>query len=168
MNEPTSRHLLHRLVGSCLGLGYMPRPRGTLATAFLTLGCVLIDHFAGMPWWWTLPCAALLYPLGIWAAAPLLNEHDSDPSWFCLDELVGVLLTLTALGKLTSVPVFIAGLAAFLTFRTCDAFKPGPVGWVEQHFRGATGVMLDDVAAALMAWPIAVALCAGWAHFAIN
>ena len=38
----------------------------------------------------------------------------------------------------------------FLLFRLFDILKPGPVGWADRHVKGAVGVMLDDLVAALL------------------
>ena len=53
-------------------------------------------------------------------------------------------------------------MAGFVLFRVFDIWKPGPVRWAEQHFRGGAGVMMDDVVAgALGAVVLAALLAAG-------
>lgn len=39
----------------------------------------------------------------------------------------------------------------FIAFRAFDAFKPGPIGWVDKNMPGAHGVLLDDVLAGIAA-----------------
>ena len=39
----------------------------------------------------------------------------------------------------------------FIVFRIFDAIKIGPVGWLDKNINGALGVMIDDIAAGLIA-----------------
>ncbi len=39
----------------------------------------------------------------------------------------------------------------FMLFRLFDIAKPWPVGWLDRRLPGAWGVMMDDLAAGLMA-----------------
>ena len=40
--------------------------------------------------------------------------------------------------------------AGFIAFRFFDIVKPWPVGWIDRRIKGAWGIMLDDLAAAIM------------------
>jgi phosphatidylglycerophosphatase A len=42
-------------------------------------------------------------------------------------------------------------LTGFVLFRLFDIWKPWPVRYVDQHWQGGLGIMLDDVIAGLMA-----------------
>ena len=42
-------------------------------------------------------------------------------------------------------------LLAFALFRLFDILKPGPIGWIDRHFSGGLGIMLDDIAAGAVA-----------------
>jgi len=42
-------------------------------------------------------------------------------------------------------------LAAFLSFRLFDIWKPFPTSWFDRNVKGGFGIMLDDVMAALYA-----------------
>ncbi|PWG73661.1 phosphatidylglycerophosphatase A, partial [Enterococcus hirae] len=42
-------------------------------------------------------------------------------------------------------------LAGFVLFRAFDILKPWPVGVLDRHVGGGLGVMLDDLAAGLLA-----------------
>jgi phosphatidylglycerophosphatase A len=90
---------------------------------------------------------AILLVLGIplcGQAAKLLGRKD--PPSVVWDEIVGMLVTMTAVPLgLTSI------LAGFALFRLFDIWKPWPIGWVDQHVGGGLGIMLDDVIAGLMA-----------------
>jgi phosphatidylglycerophosphatase A len=41
-------------------------------------------------------------------------------------------------------------LLAFVSFRLFDIVKPWPVGWLDRAIGGGLGVMIDDIAAAIM------------------
>lgn len=43
-------------------------------------------------------------------------------------------------------------LLGFVLFRLFDIWKPQPIRWLDRHVHGGIGVMIDDVAAALLAW----------------
>jgi len=42
-------------------------------------------------------------------------------------------------------------LGGFLLFRLFDIWKPWPIRWLDRRIKGGVGIMLDDVAAALIA-----------------
>ena len=43
-------------------------------------------------------------------------------------------------------------LAAFIAFRLFDIWKPWPISWLDHHVKGGLGVMVDDLAAAVLAY----------------
>ncbi len=155
-DAPTARvrvlDLRHPAValGTWFGSGLIPGPAGTWGTiAGLPLGMALL--WMGGPW--TLNLAAMaLFLLGLWSAAWLerrLGLHD--PSQIVVDEVVGIWVALLAIapGGTVSPMTAVWALVAFGLFRLFDAWKPGPVGWVDRRVPGAMGVMLDDVVAGL-------------------
>ena len=71
---------------------------------------------------------------------------QGDPGIVVIDEIVGQLITLFL------VPLHpLTALAGFALFRFFDILKPFPAGWLDRHIHGGLGIMLDDVAAGLMA-----------------
>lgn len=92
--------------------------------------------------------ALVLFPLGIWATKQILkgSEEDHDPQIVVVDEVIGQWLAL--LPALLN-PLYI--VLAFIFFRAFDVLKPWPVSYFDQKIPGAWGVMLDDVAAGIMA-----------------
>ena len=40
---------------------------------------------------------------------------------------------------------------SFLFFRVFDIVKKGPVGWADRNIKGATGIMMDDIVAGVLA-----------------
>ena len=67
-----------------------------------------------------------------------------DPGIVVIDEIVGLLIGFIA------VPFAPVNLAlGFILFRIFDIVKPFPIGFVDQHFHGGLGIMLDDVIAGI-------------------
>lgn len=78
----------------------------------------------------------------------------SDDGRIVIDEIVGQLAALAPLvllegGERARSPGWL--VTAFVAFRLFDIWKPGPVGWAERRFSGGAGVVLDDLAAGLLA-----------------
>jgi phosphatidylglycerophosphatase A len=122
--------------------------------------------------WGTVLALVLWWPLQHWLAAPALGvllvvlavlgiwicEHAgkavgvADHVGVVWDEIVAMWLLLWVLPSNIWVVI-----AAFVLFRIFDTTKPAPIAWLDEHFKGGLGVMLDDVVAALYAGiPIAV------------
>jgi len=112
-----------------------------------------------------------LLALGTWAADGSEAAFGrKDDGRIVIDEVVGQLLTLAPLlwgqlggqsgssGSWGSFPEIGWLVTGFVAFRVFDIWKPGPVRWAEQHFRGGLGVMMDDVVAGALG---AVTLAAG-------
>jgi phosphatidylglycerophosphatase A len=88
--------------------------------------------------------AAML--IGIPAATIVANESGrEDPGHVVIDEVAGQLFALIAL---PSVPGY--AVLGLILFRAFDIFKPWPVRRFEA-LPGGTGIMMDDVAAGLLA-----------------
>ena len=97
-----------------------------------------------------------LLPIGLLSTHLILTQPKEDPHYVVIDEALGIYLTLAFL--LPFPPSVITPLLAFVLFRLFDGLKPFPVGLIDKKVHGAWGVMMDDVAAALMAGAILVPL----------
>ncbi|MDF2965965.1 MAG: Phosphatidylglycerophosphatase [Rickettsiaceae bacterium] len=99
----------------------------------------------------------------------LKTTNDNDPKEVVIDEFVAQLLTYMLCG--ITLPFAIDNLfpkmtliyalylfAPFILFRVFDIIKPWPIGWVDKNIKGALGVMLDDIAAAILASILHLAL----------
>ena len=157
-----------RLVATFGYVGFLPGPAGTWGSLVaLPLGYLL--HLLGGP---LLLAAAIVvaYAAGQWATRiEIFEQEDLDPSHIVIDEVVGQWIALMPL----SLGLWLGGAPAhlfpwpgwvggFVFFRLFDIWKPGPVGWADRR-KGPTGVMLDDVAAGLLA-ALVVTLLAAIAH----
>ena len=69
-----------------------------------------------------------------------------DPGEVVVDEVAGQWIPLLVAG---ANPLYYA--IAFLLFRLFDIWKPWPIGWLDKNIKGAFGVMVDDIAAGLVA-----------------
>lgn len=73
-------------------------------------------------------------------------EGKKDPGWIVIDEIAGILVTMAA------APFTLKNaLLGFLIFRGFDIVKPFPVGYLDKNFSGGPGIVIDDVAAGIMA-----------------
>jgi phosphatidylglycerophosphatase A len=149
--------LLRRLIGSFFGIGYIPGPTGTYCSA-VTAALALWAWYAGCPWWGMALAAAVCTIVGIAAGTrPMEDFGQKDPKAFVMDETAGMLIA--ALAAWTSWGYGhpeLTMLVAFFWFRVTDILKPPPVRQMESLPRG-WGIVLDDVAAGLMALPLAIA-----------
>jgi len=131
------------LSSGCL-LGNMPFAPGTFGT------------LPGLPICWLLSridlsitvfLIVLTIPLAIWIsgkAERLIGKKD--PGSIVIDEIVGMIVTLAGL-PFNAITV---GLG-FVLFRLLDITKPFPISFLEHRFKGGTGIVLDDVAAGIIA-----------------
>jgi phosphatidylglycerophosphatase A len=77
-------------------------------------------------------------------ADSLLGTHDNKA--IVWDEFCGFWLTMFAAP--TGLYAMVIG---FICFRFFDIVKPWPVSWCDKKIKGGLGVMLDDLAAGLLA-----------------
>jgi phosphatidylglycerophosphatase A len=126
------------------GSGYLPKAPGTWGTL---VGLILWWPLAGLSLTAYLAVVAALFLVGVASAGAAEKILDrGDPGVVVIDEIVGVLIALTAAPLHPAAP-----LVGFALFRLFDIAKPFPVGWVDRHLHGGLGIMLDDVVAGLYA-----------------
>ena len=98
---------------------------------------------------WPLPLAATLALMfaAVWIARAAENLLQcKDPGCIVIDEIVGQCITLVSL-PLT----FGTCAAGFFLFRLFDIAKPPPARYLERRLGGGWAVVMDDVAAGIMA-----------------
>lgn len=132
-------------VGTWCGCGLMKPGPGTWGTIGALPFGILILVSSGVP---ALLLATLLISIaGYWASEKIeemTGEHDLG--MIVIDEAAGVWIALAA-APLTPIGV----LLAFVIFRILDIVKPWPICIFDKKVKGAAGVMLDDIAAGLIA-----------------
>jgi phosphatidylglycerophosphatase A len=131
------------------GIGLAPVAPGTVASAVAVL---LFLPLSSLPLaLYGLTVVALGF-LGIWAADEAERAFSqADDRRIVIDEVAGQLIALVPLlwlGRARSLPWLATG---FVLFRVADIWKPGLVGYCERRYSGGAGVVLDDVAAGILA-----------------
>jgi phosphatidylglycerophosphatase A len=122
--------------------GYLPKAPGTWGSLVGLLLFFLL-HTLSLPVY--LAVVAGLFFVGFFAAGGAEKILDSkDPGIIVIDEIVGMLITMTAV---PATPLAMA--LGFILFRIFDIAKPFPVNFFDQRFHGGLGIMLDDVIAGI-------------------
>jgi len=128
-----------------LGLGRIPFAPGTFGS-LLALPLYLALS-ALLPWPVYAAVLAVTLPVHAWICSAGARAYGgSDPSVVVWDEVIGLLVALTAVPRGWA-PVAVA----FIAFRGFDILKPFPIGWLEARVPGGWGILLDDVVAGIYA-----------------
>ena len=140
------------LAATGLGLGYSPFAPGTAGSGgALVLVWMIMTYGGAQGGYALLAIAILLYPAGRSLAEWAEQEWGDDPGCFVLDEIAGYLLGAAIVWLATaSSPDVTELVALFVLFRAFDILKPWPISRLEE-LKGGDGVMLDDVAAGILA-----------------
>jgi len=142
-------------IGSLFGIGRLPGPTGTYASA-LAAGIALGAFYLGAPVWAIGAAAAAAAAVGIpvagWFERRLARK---DPRPFVLDEVAGMLVAALAAWLAAGAPAWASVASAFVWFRLLDILKPPPVRQAER-LPGGWGVVLDDVLAGAAALALAI------------
>lgn len=127
------------------GTGLFPRAPGTFASLVLAV-----------LWWFfvanlqdTVQWMILLFILigGFFAVRRSVEAHGvADEREITIDEIAGQALALILVPREIWCYVL-----AFLVFRLFDIWKPFPIRYVDREFKGAIGIMADDILAGLIA-----------------
>lgn len=126
------------------GAGCIPAAPGTFGT-LAAIPLFLALHLLPLPGY--VLVTALAFVLGIalcGRTARRLGVHDH--SGIVWDEVVGYLVTM--IGLPAQWPWIAAG---FVLFRVLDIWKPWPIRILDRHVGGGLGIMLDDLAAGILA-----------------
>ena len=92
--------------------------------------------------------------------------EEKDPKEVVIDEVVGQMLTIILVSfsviltyhstlqlhvDAKIIDMVLLGIVPFILFRLFDIIKPWPIDWLDQNIKGAWGVMIDDITAAIFA-----------------
>ena len=127
--------------------GYLPKAPGTWGSVAGVLLWFGLNQFDTTTYVLVLAVLFIIGTIASGAAEKILNQ--ADPGIVVIDEVVGQLI---ALFLAPTHPL--TALVGFALFRFFDILKPFPVGWLDRHIHGGLGIMLDDVAAGLMAFAV--------------
>lgn len=131
-------------LATAFGVGRLPKGPGTWGTLVTVPVAYVLMHFGPLVY---MGIVVLLLPIAIISAELYEREaqaHDSKE--IVIDEVLGFLITMTWL-PLT----WQAFAAGFVLFRLLDILKPFPIGFLDKKVKGGVGVVVDDVAAGIIA-----------------
>jgi phosphatidylglycerophosphatase A len=144
--SPTARMLLRPdcAIAFGFGLGLMPWMPGTFGALLALPVAWLLQGSSDFVILATIAAATIAGVALSESTCRYLGVHDHGA--IVWDEVCGASITLLMLPA--AWPWWIAG---FLAFRFFDIVKPWPIGLLDQKLKGGLGVMMDDVAAGLIA-----------------
>ncbi len=148
------QHPIH-FIAFGFGSGLLPKGPGTWGTIAAIPIYLLI---AQLPVWLYVLVTLLCILFAIYSCevtAKDLGVHDYPG--IVIDEIVGFLLTMTAMPK-TGLSI----ATGFVLFRLFDIWKPWPIRWIDKQVQGGFGIVLDDLLAAVFAWVVFQVLVYGW------
>ena len=125
-------------------IGHIPLAPGTFGTLLgLPIGFILARLKLSV----AVVLIVLLIAIAVWIANRAESAlKKSDPGCIVIDEIAGMVVTLWGLPfNLTTV------LIGFIIFRILDISKPFPIRYLDQRLPGGLGVVMDDVAAGVLA-----------------
>ncbi len=130
-------------LGFGFGSGLLPKIPGTWGSL---AAIPLIYGLSFLPFWFYLVFTLIYFGLGAYLSEKISQEIGMhDYGGVNCDEILGMLVLMIPF------PIIILNLTlGFILFRLFDILKPFPVGWIDKHIDGGIGMMLDDVAAAML------------------
>ncbi|MGI9310523.1 MAG: phosphatidylglycerophosphatase A family protein [bacterium] len=147
MNQPNRRDLLRSPVhffAFGFGVGFAPRAPGTCG-ALVALPFVPLLHALGPFGYGVAVALAVVVGVRLCArAADALEAHDHPA--IVWDEMVGLWIALAFIPLSWS-----AAALGFALFRLFDIAKPWPISLLDRRVGGGLGIMLDDIAAGVLA-----------------
>lgn len=138
---------LYLFIATGAYIGYLPKAPGTWGAALGVLIWWAIRWLSPGAYWSIVGGVCVVGIISAGAVEKIVDR--SDPGLIVIDEIAGQMI---ALGFAPMHPG--AALAGFVLFRFFDIFKPFPVGWVDEHLHGGTGIMLDDIVAGCYAMAV--------------
>tara|TARA_B110000858_G_C17561146_1_gene362531 strand:+ start:15 stop:527 length:513 start_codon:yes stop_codon:yes gene_type:complete len=134
----------HHMIALGFGTGLYKKAPGTLGT-LVAIPFFLAINKADI--YLQLLFAVMVFFLGIWSSNVTSKSLKlKDPSCIVIDEIAAFLLLLILINPNTYQLIYV-----FILFRIFDIWKPYPISWLEKKYSGGFGIMIDDIAAALMA-----------------
>ncbi|MGB0720035.1 MAG: phosphatidylglycerophosphatase A [Bdellovibrionales bacterium] len=149
MTKPDLKHPA-TWIATWFGLGLIPKAPGTWGSIGAIPFIALCIYFGGV----IALCAFTLLStmIGFWAADHFEKQTAThDNKRIVIDEVAGQALTFLPLFALAPAPSIIHYALGFVLFRAFDILKPWPVSYCDKHIGGAAGVMIDDLAAGILA-----------------
>ena len=125
-------------------VGYVPFASGTFGSL---VGLPIVYGLSKASGSVALICVVVLILAAVWVAHRAEKALKiKDPGCIVIDEIAGMCVAMLFI-PLT----IVTGMAGFFLFRLFDVIKPPPARQMEQKLHGGWGVVMDDVAAGIMA-----------------
>jgi phosphatidylglycerophosphatase A len=125
-------------------VGRIPFASGTFGSL---VGLPLVYLFSKTGWFVSSILTVMLILFSVRVAGLAEQQLKAkDPGCIVIDEIAGMCVTMLGLPM---TPV--TALAGFFLFRIFDVIKPPPARQIEKRLPGGWGVVMDDVAAGVMA-----------------
>jgi phosphatidylglycerophosphatase A len=135
----------HRLVSTCLGIGYIRKGGGTVAAAVCCIAWYFAWKGGSEHFWAPIVVTLVVLVIGIWSAGKVEAGWGEDSYRVVIDEVAGMCITLLFIP--IKWPYVVTGLVLFRFF---DIVKPLYIRKMEL-LDGGWGVMMDDVLAGVYA-----------------
>lgn len=136
-------------IATGLWSGKAPVAPGTIGSIAACLPWMVLTHL-GASFATLVVCTGLIIGLGWWATDSYMSQRgtaaNSDPAEIVIDEWAGMWIVLLGVQGVNLFEVVLA----FTFFRFFDITKPWIVGQCDR-MHGTRGIMLDDVAAGILA-----------------
>lgn len=130
-------------IGYGFGTGLLPKIPGTWGT-LIAIPLVWLLSFCSI--FTNIAFLVIYFFLGVYVSDKISHEIGiHDFGGVNCDEVFG--FSLVMLPFSISIQNF---FIAFILFRFFDILKPYPVSWIDKNIKGGLGMMLDDLAAAIM------------------
>ena len=145
MNRKFSTQNIYHFIALGFGSGLFKKGPGTAGSlAAIPIFYLLLNLPSLFQWLFVIT----LFFIGLYSSNKVIAVIDQkDPSFIVIDEIVAVLFLFILIPSNIKLLAF-----AFILFRVFDIFKPFPVSWAENYFKGALGIMIDDIVAALLSF----------------
>ena len=125
-------------------VGRIPVASGTFGSL---VGLPIVYIFSWMDWTIAAIGTVVLIFFSVWVAHLAEQQLKAkDPGCIVIDEIAGMCVTMLGIPLTLS-----TGAAGFFLFRLFDVIKPPPARQMEKRLKGGWGVVMDDVAAGVMA-----------------
>ena len=142
VHRPT---FVHRLISTCLGIGYTPKGGGTLAAIACCIAWYFTWRGGNGHFWAELLVTVIITAIGVYSSGKMEQFWGKDSYRIVIDEVAGMCLTLLF------VPVrWQYLLTGLILFRYFDIAKPLYIRKMER-LNGGWGIMMDDMLAGLYA-----------------
>lgn len=136
---------ISELLATFFYVGKFPKAPGTAGTLATIPLWIVMTYSLHVVWYMVIVFIILL--AGIYICQMYENySQNHDAKEIVIDEVVGFLITMTWLPLTWQSCVF-----GFVLFRILDITKPPPIRQLDQKVKGGVGVMIDDVAAGIVA-----------------